>query len=929
MANSSQLIQYFRDCYEADNRETGIANLFSSKYRHVSFLSGSDDLLWDVLNRVPIDRGTALAAQKEAELYRKDKTLVYCAFPLVGQSGGVGQLPKQLCAPLVFFPATITDENGVAFLSVDLTQQRVNFPVLAALAGESEQTRSLAEDLLGQIPQAPFRTEDIHSLISLLMDFLPGIEALSLAGYPKLVEEKQVRRTMQAGKNDDTITLSCLPACAVALMPNSPSTRGVLFELAEMSDGRPLSAPVRLLLQDPNPVEDTSQKADTGRVPAVLSHSQQKILASAGSHPLTLVVGPPGTGKSYTVAALALDHLSRGESVLVASRMNHAVDVVAGKIENMIGPGPYVIRGGRKQYLRDLKKFLQQILHGIVRQNLKAIENPRHLSNKLAAVDRKIARLEGILQKQSGWAKQWGSEVESPGPQSEYFPVRYFQNILGKWKLRLLEWQLGGARPLWKSTEKYHHALEERSRLITELLQETAAGRIQQMLEHNRRDLSKFLKSIRSRSDVKQEQLFSEISLEVLFGTFPIWLTTIADVSEVLPLKPEMFDLVVIDEATQCDISSCLPVLQRARRAVIVGDPNQLRHVSFLSRQRQQSIGEQNELDRTQQDLFPYREKSILDLLGDTISTQQQVLFLEEHYRSMPQIINFSNDEFYAGSLKVMTQRPETVDLQCVRLRYIPDGQKVRGMNDREARALVDEVVARIEAEKEMPQEVCHSLGVLSPFRDQVDHIFSLLEERLPLDAINKHNLMVGTAHTFQGEERDAMYLSLVVDRDTHPASFRFINNPNIFNVSITRARNEQYVFCSIKPDDLCGDTLVRRYLASIDRGPIPSSTAHTGPPDDFLRKVRDELQQRGFRAWPAYPVAGMKIDLAVEQSGKTLGIDLIGYPGEFAEAFDLERYRMLQRAGLLLFPLSYYAWQKDKDACLDAISHWHKRLHN
>jgi superfamily I DNA/RNA helicase len=402
-----------------------------------------------------------------------------------------------------------------------------------------------------------------------------------------------------------------------------------------------------------------------------------------------------------------------------------------------------------------------------------------------------------------------------------------------------------------------------------------------------------------------------------------------ADASEVLPLQSELFDLVIIDEATQCDISSCMPILQRARRAVVVGDPNQLRHVSFLSRQRQQTIAEQNELDPAQQDLFSYREKSILDLLSDKISTQEQVLFLDEHYRSMPRIIEFSNGEFYAGALKVMTQRPETVDLQCVRLCHVPDGHKVRGTNDPEAQALVDEVVQRVEAEAGLPEEVCHSLGVLSPFRDQVDHIFSLLQTRLSLEAVNKHNLMVGTAHTFQGEERDVMYLSLVVDREAHPASFRFLDNPNVFNVSITRARNEQYVFCSIQPEDLCGDTLVRRYLTSIIRGPKPGSVPRTGPPDVFLQEVRSELHQRGFHTWPAYPVAGLKIDLVVEQSGKTLGIDLIGYPGEFAAVFDLERYRMLQRAGLLLFPLSYHAWRQDKDACVHAIWNWHKRLHH
>jgi hypothetical protein len=554
----------------------------------------------------------------------------------------------------------------------------------------------------------------------------------------------------------------------------------------------------------------------------------------------------------------------------------------------------------------------------------KAEGRPSRLNHELTAVDQRIATLERTLERQSCWAQQWGLEVEKPEPEGSF--ARFIQTILGNWRLRRLNWQLAGSRPLWKSTENYHHELEERNRLITELLQATAAGQIEQMLKHHRRDLRNFLRAIRARSDAKQEKLFSEIRLEVLFGTFPIWLITMADASEVLPLEPELFDVVIIDEATQCDISSCLPVLQRARRAVVVGDPHQLRHVSFLSRQRQQRIGEQNQLDPAQRDLFSYRDKSILDLLSDTISTQQQVLFLDEHYRSMPQIIAFSNGEFYAGALKVMTQRPETVDLQCVWFCHVPDGKKVRGINEREARVLVDEVVRRVQAEADLPEDLCHSLGVLSPFRDQVDHIFSLLQARLSLEAVHRHHLMVGTAHTFQGEERDVMYLSLVVDRDAHPASFRFLNNPNVFNVSITRARNEQYVFCSLEPDELCGDTLMRRYLASIAHGPRPGLGPPIGPPDAFLQRVRSELQQRGFHTWPTYPVAGMKIDLVVEQSGKTLGIDLIGYPGEFAAVFDLERYRMLQRAGLDVFPLSFYAWRQNKDGCLEAIQNWHRR---
>ena len=93
------------------------------------------------------------------------------------------------------------------------------------------------------------------------------------------------------------------------------------------------------------------------------------------------------------------------------------------------------------------------------------------------------------------------------------------------------------------------------------------------------------------------------------------------------------------------------------------------------------------------------------------------------------------------------------------------------------------------------------------------------------------------------------------------------------------------------------------------------------------MQQVRRELHQHGFNTWAAYPVAGMEIDLVAEHSGKTLGIDLIGYPGEFADVFDLERYRMLQRAGLALFPLSYRAWRQNKEACIEAIRRWHRHL--
>jgi hypothetical protein len=922
MANAAGIIRYFRECYEADNRETGIANLLGKKYRHVYFLPGEDDLLRGLLDRIPIDREVALAARREADLYRKDRTLILGAVFLVGAAPRGARLPARLCAPLVFYPAQVIDEDGVALLSVDLSQQRVNFPVLAGLAGEIEATRSLAEQFAARIPQAPFRREDIHLLIAHLGDFLPHADVLGLAAYPRLAGEKEVRRVLKSAVRDEAKRLECLPACALALVPNSPNTRGVLFELGEMADGRPLSPPLDRLLRRAEGASAAPRSARTARarVPAFLSRAQQGVLDAARSETLTLVVGPPGTGKSYTIAAVALDQLSRGRSVLVASRMNQAVDVVARKIEELIGPTPCVIRGGRRQHLRDLKKHLRQILHGMRAAAPAGRGDVARLERQLDRFDRSLGAKERRLRAHAAWETQWGTLTASLAP------AGVVERLLRAWRLRLLDWRTAASEPLWELTRRYQEALGRRGRMVAELLQTAIAARIQWMLEHHRAELNKFDQALRARTDLKQQRLFSEISRDVLFGTFPIWLVTTADVSEVLPLDAGLFDLAIIDEATQCDAAGCLPILHRARRAVVVGDPNQLRHVSFLSADRQWVIAERNGLDREREDLYRYREKSVLDLVGDAVSSQRHVLFLNEHFRSMPQIIAFSNREFYSDALRVMTKRPETAALRCVGLELVPGGRKEGGTNPGEAEALVRAVVAAVAEEEPLPAATCHSLGVLSPFREQVDLLSSLIQERLSGEAVRKHDLMVGTAHSFQGEERDKMFLSLVVDPQSHPASFQFLNNPNVFNVAITRARSGQQVFCSVRPEDVASDTLLGRYLASVAAGPREARPPSAAGHDEFLEAVCTELDRLGFRAWRDYPAAGMTVDLVVEQSGRTLGIDLIGHPGPYAPAIDLERYRMFRRAGLLLFPLPCRDWRRDKDACLEAIRRWHER---
>jgi hypothetical protein len=124
-----------------------------------------------------------------------------------------------------------------------------------------------------------------------------------------------------------------------------------------------------------------------------------------------------------------------------------------------------------------------------------------------------------------------------------------------------------------------------------------------------------------------------------------------------------------------------------------------------------------------------------------------------------------------------------------------------------------------------------------------------------------------------------------------------------VFNISVTRARNLQVIYCSLKAQELPAQSLLRRYLEAIGQ---PGSTNDTNAPTDaFLREVEKTLVARGCQTWPGYVVAGSPVDLLVAKHDRSLGIDLVGHHGPLVEAFDLERYRLFQRAGLRLFPLS------------------------
>jgi superfamily I DNA and/or RNA helicase len=260
-----------------------------------------------------------------------------------------------------------------------------------------------------------------------------------------------------------------------------------------------------------------------------------------------------------------------------------------------------------------------------------------------------------------------------------------------------------------------------------------------------------------------------------------------------LPLSNELFDMVVIDEASQCDIASAIPLILRAKQLVVIGDPLQLKHITSLNKFEEEKIKEHLHLSGSV--YLRYKEKSLWDYSESFItnaSNNNKIVNIDRHYRCHPDIIGYSNEAFYnpklGVDLKICTKK-EDYNIQPSGIKWIDvkGTHKAPHININEAEIEVA-VTKAIELANQNPNI---SIGIVTPFRNQADALHKKIPEIL------QNRIVANTVNIFQGDEKDVMIYSLVVTNNSPDSKIYWIDNmvPESVNVAITRARNTIYIF--------------------------------------------------------------------------------------------------------------------------------------
>jgi hypothetical protein len=986
--------RYYHDCFAADSHGGILTNVLDkNQAEYLTFAEVSEVLLTGQANQLEMPLSIAVTAQNAADVNRREKFLIYGSIFLVGRGPAPSAKRKGelYCAPLLYWPARIEHEGSQAWLSVELDEQRINFPLLASLidADNEEQAQAYAEAILAQVPEAPFDLESIREFSSVVGELIPDLRTDDLQAWPEVQSEEAIRDLVE---HDSPVQLLC--ASAMALVRRPTEARGVLTELLEMGNRGDMSAPLASIFGDVALAGSAAgqTRATLGERPmlcgAELSQAQARVLRRAEYRPLTLVIGPPGTGKSFTIAQIILDAVARGQTVLLSSKMNKAVDVVVEKLKPHLGSLTVILRGGDKRYRDELKQFLDNLFDGTGAPPKARPGEIEMLEERLRSVDLELRRIEAGIIALLGAESQWVelaaafAQVEAPhydeaaaeqigteeirrwqeelrrleAGKMPWFSGRKREQLAGeiaaslgvrgqdldeiesiilresaRSRLAELEGELDEAEEVNALLTRHARLRADRGAIVGELLAIRRRDTLAEALRLNRRTLSLFKTALEARSTAEQDKIFAELDFTALLNTFPIWAVTNPHAAELLPLQREMFDLVIVDEASQCDVSSALPLLYRAKRAIVCGDPKQLRHLSWLREDRQAALASQHGLSASQRSQWNYRTHSLLDVVNGALPSQDDVVLLDEHYRSLPQIIEFSNRRFYGTALRIMTRRPDTIGLRSLELRKVNGKREKSGYNVAEAEAVITEInrIARAEA-KRTPADKS-SIGVLSPYRDQVNYLSRTLASRLKSRILQDHDITVGTAHTFQGDERDVMLLSFCADPTSHRSTVTFLNNENLFNVAITRARRRQVIYTALDPRHLPLDHLLREYLtyaadcAEVDQA---ESLAEAGRDSTaFECAVADELAQHpGYTVYLGYPVAGFSIDVVAACGRQALAIACDGDPerrDEPSDTLSLESIAgqtLLERAGWRVHRVPYRRWLLDRESCLEEI---------
>lgn len=545
-----------------------------------------------------------------------------------------------------------------------------------------------------------------------------------------------------------------------------------------------------------------------------------------------------------------------------------------------------------------------------------------------------IARIGTAIQ--AAGAIKWGAKVKTQPAGTDHDPVTPVRwNEAWNWRLALMFLdRIDGHHKLRELFEERKLLTTALARTYQELVAEkTWLGVFNNSPDVVRQALQRYLNAVQAMgagTGVRAVR-HRKTAREAMVGAYkavPCWVLPQWRVSETIPPEVGLFDLVIIDEASQSDIWA-LPALLRGKKVLVVGDHKQVSPsaVGTAEEKIKELVNRFLANQPHGSEMTP--DKSVYDLARVVFAGNS--VMLKEHFRCVPAIIEFSNREFYEGDIRPLRlpKANERLDPPLIDV-FVKGGFRNGDVNEPEAKAIVDEI-ENIIAD---PFFDGRSIGVVTLLGTaQAARIHEMVSERIsPVDVVAR-KLSIGPPPVFQGRERDIMLVSMVVGPGNRAAATK-ADILQRFNVALSRARDRMYLFRSVSDTEFREDTLNGKVIAHFKQ-PFRHNVRVVQAlrercESGFELEMFDELVKRGYRVEPQVPCGGYRIDFVVEgKEGRRLAIECDGDrfhgPGQWQD--DMARQRVLERAGWTFWRCFASSFVRRRQAVLDDLMQTLERL--
>ena len=662
--------------------------------------------------------------------------------------------------------------------------------------------------------------------------------------------------------------------------------------------------------------------------PLLCNQSQEETLELVRKSPLTVVTGPPGTGKTQLVVNAVTNAWMDGGNILVTSTNNAAVDVAVDRAERDVCSGLLLRTGNRAardqisyrvaaalsdaDVHRGNQSTARSKLTRVADERARILENLSRideLDDELLQISEEWDELKPVLidATRSVWDLEVSPDLSISSFDLEQRAIRITRAWLFRgYRTRRLcrRVMCSETTPLeslinWAQCDQSERRLSSRlkaKRAEREKLMSAVGDPSTCVREANRKWSEASLDAIRS--DVAARIKAGANNLQAL-GSAPAnverfrkaivnsfthlrgWACTSLSAHNNFNLESGLFDLVIVDEASQCSLAAVLPLAYRAKRLTLVGDPNQLNPIVSLSDGLLQGIAEQSGFDNSE-----LRERGIHHKDGSAYQAfefarrPEKPVLLNEHFRCHPHIARWFNRTFYQGNLTVLTDVSDSDN----RDRYI-SWYDVAGVAERPH---TGSWINQAEAEQVIRHLLLvlksgyKNVGVVAPFVAQSQLIARLARNHLGQDKLDDISFVSGTAHRLQGDERDVVILSSVISPEMSESGVRWVEKErNLLNVAVSRARQALIVIGHPSVRELGSPTLssLRVYLGEL----VNQNKTEAEIVADFRTDSRSEelllsaMQLRNLSPYSKLNVEGYELDFALMEQGIKLNLEVDG----------------------------------------------------